>query len=1226
VARGSIFDPKYSQQGHGQYRHPGTEPMSEQAKQSLLEMPSATARGLLKIPGYVADIPALGMHYLSTGLSGMLPEEANQALGIRSFQNSMLEPAGGSAWIGKQLDKAPSLFPRPETTVGQVTEFLAEISPLAVEALPGAVARRFGAEAVPYLAKKISDIQANLVRPDDLSPIEALLLSDPRLSSSIVSGYSTGPSSVFGKRKQGEVIDEDTQKFFAENRSPLREEKGTGQVEMNLPIQVELPHQGQNPVFTSLLQNHKSELLQNAPNKPQLAEDWLKVDEKGELKEGLLGRLAKSAKNVDGEMITSPSELKDIGLLDYLKAREGQLVTKQEIENYIDDFYDGLEITEVAHGDKPTFKVFDADGNKITATTHSNFDDWFEDHRDEVEEAVERALIYDNHDPKYLTTTRNLNDLLENNSIDQSDIDYEFEYNGNVDFDEPEEVEDFMSDLMSIDNLDADDVFQRAKDGEHIEFSGTDVDPSDLLRLGFNEYDQTNNWYDEASNVLSEEGVHPDEHYRILLEDEEYYVLENTDNGVIEDASIEREDLSETEYELNMEEWHEMDDAEREQFVEDLGYDSDEWKTDVAPEALAGQTAEITNEGDPLFQLGYKNLPEGGGITRQSKWKSQTVGDSGINYRELVFSLGEKSVTPEFRRHALNLARKYNVPMNNERILATFKPLDLDADLNPPPEILMNWTPEEADEWTRLREFTKDKISKMKGQNLAHAFSGEPLTNFQPVWMRFSDRLDQNGNRVLYLEEVQSDWFQAMHSKGERKSLEGLEFVEGEISDYKDAIVDYDEFIDLYRKYNFPDGPPRLRYETKDTTGETQEAFASLEQIGPTPNDVNIVDVYETPLADTGTGLRIQSDFDSLYQRELDADQTGKISRIKSNTGESRGLRRAYDDLRDLIVEARDVTKNPNAQRDLERLGELFGDIEAKARRTSNITRTRESAPYGHPLGNRDRWIRMALKRALRWGADNGYERVAFASAKDIMSVNHVQPVQKIDYMINADGQFKDNLGMDSIQITATDQHGSTVTHEYDPYSGYRYNTSDGSLTRDYLEDMIDPNTAKMLKKEFKRLKEESSKYTKESYEAKLYKQASELGGGIGDLPEGFSTSGTIETSASKAVTYGSGRAGDIYKHIYDRVLPQYVKKLSKKLKLDAGITRVNKNSLIKDPENNTFEVNELLKKPKSERKSRKMDFSDAVPATHGNTEATYIDITDGKTRNYIRKGMNLLD
>ena len=45
------------------------------------------------------------------------------------------------------------------------------------------------------LAKKISDIQAGLVKPDELSGIEQLLLADPRLTSSIVSGYSTGPSS-----------------------------------------------------------------------------------------------------------------------------------------------------------------------------------------------------------------------------------------------------------------------------------------------------------------------------------------------------------------------------------------------------------------------------------------------------------------------------------------------------------------------------------------------------------------------------------------------------------------------------------------------------------------------------------------------------------------------------------------------------------------------------------------------------------------------------------------------------------------------------------------------------------------------------------------------------------------------------------------------------------------------------------------------------------------------
>ena len=108
-----IYDPKYSQQGHGRYRHPGTEPMSELARQNLLELPGALTRGLLKIPGYATDLPGLGLHYLSTGLSALLPEEANQALGIRSFQKTMLDPALGSQQIGRGLERVG--LPRPET-------------------------------------------------------------------------------------------------------------------------------------------------------------------------------------------------------------------------------------------------------------------------------------------------------------------------------------------------------------------------------------------------------------------------------------------------------------------------------------------------------------------------------------------------------------------------------------------------------------------------------------------------------------------------------------------------------------------------------------------------------------------------------------------------------------------------------------------------------------------------------------------------------------------------------------------------------------------------------------------------------------------------------------------------------------------------------------------------------------------------------------------------------
>ena len=1210
-------------------------PEQQQAlvQKSLLEMPSATARGLLKIPGYVADIPALGMHYLSTGLSSMLPQEANQALGINTFQKSMLEPVGGAEFIGKQLDKAPTFFPKPETTVGQATEFLAEISPIAIEAIPGAVARRFGTEAVPYLAKKISDIQAGLVKPDELSGIEQLLLADPRLTSSIVSGYSTGPSSVFGKRKPGEVIDDASQTFVSENRSPLKVED-SGQVGANFPINPELEAEQQNPVFTSLLQNDKKSLLQNAPNKPQPAQDWLKTDEKGELKEGILGRLAKSAKNADGEMITTPSELKDIGLLDFIQSKEGQLITKQDIENYIDDYFDGLEITEVAYGDKPAFKVFDEQGNEVTAQTHSNYEDWFEDNRDDVMESVEQHFVYNNYTPEWQITTRNISNL----DIDETDVEFDLEYEGNVDFDDTDEVEDFMDGLMSINGVDADEALSIAKDGGTLTINTKDTDLLALEDLGFNEIERRSNWEDEAFSELSDQGLNDEEINRVLYEDADYNILINSD-GDIDDASIDVGDLDEQFYELNMQQWHELDEADRQELLEDLGYDPEEWAGDADAEVVEGQRVEITEqegEYDPLFTLPYENAPKGGGITRQSKWGPYTVGNSNINYRELVFSLGEKSVNPDFRRTALELARKYDVATHHPDILATFKPNLEKGDLGKlPEEITNNWTPEEADNWKELTGYTNDMLTKMRGQNLAHAFSGEPLTHFQPVWMRFSDRLDQNGNRVLFLEEVQSDWFQAMHSKGERFTVNGVEFVQGEIADYKDAIKDYDEFIDIYRKYNFPDGPPRLRFQVKDSSGTVQNEFEDVQQIGPLPSDATIVDLYESPLSNPGGNLGFQANFADLYTQELDPDQMNKISAIKSNTSanDDAGLRNAYNDLKDQIVYRRDSMRDPNAQADLERLGELVQNIESKARRTKNIGPTISSAPYGNPLGNRDRWIRMAMKRALRWGADNGYDRVGFASAKDIMRVNHVRPVQKIEYMINADGQF--SIGEDAIQITVTDENGDKLTHEYDPYSLHMYdsrpNALAGTLRANYLADMIDPNTAKMLKKEFDKLKKESQKMNEDEYLIEMNKLE-------GFDP--FTSRGVLETNASKAYTYGSGRSGDIYKHIYDRVLPQYVKKLSKKLKVDSGVTRINKDDLMFRKHSVTEKealdkgitqdrkVSDVLKIPKKSDRQEIVDYYDFndVYSEAYSTGATYIDITDSKARNFIRKGMSLLD
>lgn len=1287
-----IYDPKYRKEA------------VPEARKSLLEMPSATSRGLLKIPGWIPDIPALGLHYLSTGLSSMLPEEANQALGIRGFQKDILKPFGGAEWIGSQLDKAPAFFPKPETPVGVATEFLAEIAPVAIEAIPGALAQRFTKEFAPYLAKKISDIKAGLVRPDELSPFEALLLSDPRLNTAIVSGYSTGPSALFGKRQlEGGRVKTDPQATFLDTRGNVVTREGgvLDESGKTLSLLEDQPAEYNQPVFVSEARENADRLVQNLSKKPVPA---------SQLKQGLLNQLPIRAKDpITGkdETIGTKKELEDIGLFKYLDQKGEELTSRDEIKSYLDDFYEGLELTEYAFGKAPVFTQR-TERLAPTRSEYQGFGDWWESFGDDVEETWtdnqwggHREFHHNIHD-------FDNEDFFNEFNIDQSDVDVSLEWRGDIDFDNEEAVADLHSSIEFL-GLDADDIIDDAKAGRYITVNDSRDGGSGLAEelemLGFEETDRNENWWVEASDELERHGITGNDQTSFLEGGTTISrITDGYGDDVGEDWSVDEVHLGDrlTEYHAD-----EIDDdrayVDWEQEAEDQGYDREEWEGTAREieqlelptlEGHAGERVplpddpveevvyqETTEPGDPLYTPDDSDLfladPEdptpGGGIRGGTRHASHTIGQPNTNYRELVFSLGENSLTPEFRRYSLNLARKYDVPLDDPLFQEAFVRADADNRVLPP-RITRNATPQEIETWNKLKDDNRMKVNYMRSKRgtFGHAFSFRDRSNLQPFWVRMSDKIDQNGNRVLFIEEVQSDWFQGLKSAGERLSKEGLEFVDIEIDRLNKALEDYDELVQIYNQAR---GKRDDRFEVVNRNGAVVDIFRSEEQAkSAVENDADLLyyfDNYKHPLGDgravymnandstgvdhyRGLNLRGNRDADrkyemafTPYQMSIIHDLVGSLPTTSRGTGiQNNLLNRILIELNPDSMSPFDQNVDTNfANQNYAKASQLVTRIIKNMKESSGAGSAMNKAPFSNIIGKDNRWIKQAVKRMLRWGADNNYDRVAWVTPEDIQSQwVGSRNVKEIDATFDTAQDYglgqantRPSIGLmiykgrqDSQINPSLPTSSPTDTAYVDPFTGYLikqnlqgqpFSTNQTTFENRHILDYTDAETWGDIQSDyFKHIDAVRDTPAPARYDVKTYKSTDEK-----QLFWGLPLS-NAETP------------GGIYKHIYGREMPQYTKKLAKRLGVDFGKTRINRAGVVRRKPTVTASeaidkgliqdkmVNDILQMQSKKERQDFVDYYDFA-SDESSSRAFYIDLKNDKNvaKRRIKKGLGLL-
>lgn len=232
------------------------------------------------------------------------------------------------------------------------------------------------------------------------------------------------------------------------------------------------------------------------------------------------------------------------------------------------------------------------------------------------------------------------------------------------------------------------------------------------------------------------------------------------------------------------------------------------------------------------------------------------------------------------------------------------------------------------------------------------------------VWVRFNERLDEQGRRILFIEEIQSDWHQAArHARIEQvrrlKKAKGISLAEA------DKIVDP---LFGYRTQHLIDQATRaagLVQETRQQVRDFRTRISGIER-------VVIVDDVRTELS-----------FDLL--------QT-----MRNNTPAGAPAEGDFGDLTDISPSGRPPkTRRMELAIILKHWAKL-NDLNARAQQTRDVlmTASRRSVPDA-PF--KKTWPQLAIKRIARLAADEGFDGVAWTNGQiQALRAGHISKIDKI--------------------------------------------------------------------------------------------------------------------------------------------------------------------------------------------------------------------------------------
>jgi len=251
--------------------------------------------------------------------------------------------------------------------------------------------------------------------------------------------------------------------------------------------------------------------------------------------------------------------------------------------------------------------------------------------------------------------------------------------------------------------------------------------------------------------------------------------------------------------------------------------------------------------------------------------------------------------------------------------------------------------------------------------------------------IRFNERVDPDGNKVLFIEEIQGDWAH----KGQEIGFKGP----------KDTAA-------------------KERYDwIQNRKGEIK---------------TELIELGEVPEGNYGLGVEGQKELDEVTaQMEEWTRRNSHISRLRRESGEyqtpsGQGISAADLELIEQLKKKPEEIKakyDPNYAKKQE-LIEESALLQKEAQDLTADSRWRSSRPERGPfVTDTHQWTNLALKRMIRWGSDNGFDSIAWVTGKQ--SADRYKASTMVDSIY---------WNPDSTRLVATEKGGNRlVINEHVP-------------------------------------------------------------------------------------------------------------------------------------------------------------------------------------------------
>lgn len=288
-------------------------------------------------------------------------------------------------------------------------------------------------------------------------------------------------------------------------------------------------------------------------------------------------------------------------------------------------------------------------------------------------------------------------------------------------------------------------------------------------------------------------------------------------------------------------------------------------------------------------------------------------------------------------------------------------------------------TPKDTERWEQLQ----------KRQNRANTIDYKSPHWEEPnvlAHIRFNDRVDADGKRVLFIEEIQSDWHQAGRERG---------YSDGLPKEYKAPP----SIVEEIRNPAYPDGEADVwivsnpdtnfkRTIQKVTETENRNMVSTGKVYPPDPMREHLDELFVTqPYGEDGywdIALQEPDNPRLLITGRVYLDKADALKQIEqwksdelppvTNTYYVVNQQTRFDTLEGAIENSKTVLEN----------------IAINAHRNEPDTRP-PSAPFSK------NWEELAIKRAIRYAAENGYDRVAWTTGQ--MQVERYNLAKQVDHI-----------------------------------------------------------------------------------------------------------------------------------------------------------------------------------------------------------------------------------